>query len=221
MRTLLYGLNDEDTLLAIWKLLFSPPLRKHFGDKWSLEWSSNLIANFIDGGPAYKDRYDSLAKEVNAARSIRPKYSMASPPWSMVSLDMLIGFIPWVTPSFDRVLGALLTAGCALEKRFGEILPIAFFLRGGPGTSKETSFRICAPSQAVRASAEYWLIRAYVYRREELGHASLAPDDSHRIFSQHLYIDDRDGKKKSIFFETTDSFRREKEDFMEFLRDLD
>jgi hypothetical protein len=51
-------------------------------------------------------------------------------------------------------------------------------------------------------------------------HATLAPDEHGRTFSLHGYTD-QDGTKKSLFFETTNSFGREEEDFLEFLHDGD
>jgi hypothetical protein len=137
----------------------------------------------------------------------------------MVSLDMRVGLIPWVTPIFDQGLAILLSEGSALEKHFGNILPFAFFLQGGPGDSEETAFRICAPTQAVRAAAEHWLMRGYLWRREEGMHATVE-DDTGRMFSIHRYTD-QDGAEKTVFFETTDSFCHEEEDFQQFLRDRD
>jgi hypothetical protein len=132
---------------------------------------------------------------------------------------MRLGLVPWVTPTFDRGFAILLEHGSALEKRFGEVLPFAFFLRGGPGDSRQTAFRVCAPSNAVRASAEHWLMRGYLNRREEGPHATLAPDEAGRTFSLHHYIDEN-GTKKNILFETTVSFGREEEDFSDFLYGL-
>lgn len=134
----------------------------------------------------------------------------------MVSLDMQIALVPWITPIFDRGLAIFLKHGSALEKHFGDVLPFAFFLRGGPGDSPETAFRVCAPSNEVRVSAEYWLMRAYLDRRKEGPHATLAPDEAGRTFSLHHYIDQH-GARKRVFFETTDSLGREEEDFSDFL----
>lgn len=218
-RPLLHGLTDEESVLAIWKLLFSPPLREHFGSDWTYEWSSRLAANFADGNQvAFSDQYNSLAPDVEAALSRHPKYSMANAPWSMASLDMRLGLIPWITPIFDQAFAMLLSEGSALEKHFGDVLPFAFFLRGGPGDSKETAFRVCAPANAVRAGAEHWLMRAYLWRREQVLHATLAPDETGRTFSLHEYID-QTGIQKNVFFETTHSFGREKDDFQDFLHD--
>lgn len=60
-------------------------------------------------------------------------------------------------------------------------------------------------------------MRGYLNRREEGPHMTLAPDEAGRTFSQHHYIDQH-GAKETIFFETTDSFGREEEDFAEFLQ---
>ena len=48
-RLVLHGLNAGDSVLAIWKLLFSPKLQKHFGSGESFEWTKRLVANFADG----------------------------------------------------------------------------------------------------------------------------------------------------------------------------
>lgn len=215
---LLHGLNEEDSTAAVWNLLFSPHLRNHFGSGWSREWTIKLIETLASGDQeAFSKQYNSLSDEVRAALSGCPKYSMANPPWSMASLDMRLGLIPWVTPMFERPLAMLLSEGAALEKHFGEVVPIAFFLRGGPGDSKQTALRVCAPSNAVRAGAEHWLMRAYLWRREEGFHATLAPDEEGRTFSLHRYTD-RAGDRKDLFFETTGSFGREEDDFREFLQ---
>jgi len=215
----LHGLNGRDSITAIWKVLFSPTLREHFGSDRSLEWTEKLIANFAEGNQtAFSAQYKSLIPEVNAVMSICPEYSMSNPPWSMVSIDMLLGMIPWVTPAFDKGFAILLENGSALEKRFGEVLSFAFFLRGGPGDSKGTAFRVCAPTNPVRASAEHWLMRGYLVRRQQGFHATLAPDEAGRTFSLHRYTDQH-GIEKDVFFETTDSFGREEEDFREFLQD--
>lgn len=217
-RLLLLGLNGEESILAIWKLLFSPTLQKHFGSGNSLDWTKKLIAHFADGNEkAYSSQYNSLIPEVKAAMSRFPSFSISNPPWSMVSLDMRVGMIPWVTPMFDRGFGIFLENCCALEKHFGDVLPFAFFLRGGPGESRATAFRVCAPTNAVRVGAEYWLMRAYLDRQDDGPHATLAPDEADRTFSVHNYLD-KDGIHKKIFFETTDSFGREEEDFAEFLQ---
>ena len=215
-RPLLHGLTDEESVLVIQKLLFSPPLQKYFGSNWCHEWTSALVANFTTGNnAAFSDQYNSLVPEVKSVLSGHAKYSMASPPWSMVSLEMRIGLIPWITPIFDQGFQILLAEGSALEKHFGNVLPFAFFLRGGPGDSMDNAFRICAPTQAVRACSEHWLMRAYLWKREELSHATLS-DKSNRTFSAHRYIDS-DGVTKQVYFETTDSFGREEIDFQQFL----
>lgn len=134
-----------------------------------------------------------------------------------MSLDMRLALIPWVTPAFDRALATLLQNGSALEKHFGDVLPFAFFLRGGPGCSRETAFRVCAPMNAVRASAEHWLMRGYLTRQKEGSHASIS-DTAGQTFSVHHYVDPH-GLEKQAFFETTDSFGREEEDFQDFLHD--
>jgi hypothetical protein len=42
---------------------------------------------------------------------------MANLPWSMVSLDLMVGLIPWVSPLFDKML--LLIRG---RRRYGKTL---------------------------------------------------------------------------------------------------
>ncbi len=184
----------------------------------SFEWTEKLIAHFTDGNKsAFSTHYTSLIPEVKEAMSKCPEFSISNPPWSMVSLDMRVGMIPWITPLFERGFGIFLDNRCALEKRFGDVLPFAFFLRGGPGESRATAFRVCAPTNGVRVSAEYWLMRAYLDRPVDGPHATVASDDSAQTFSVHDYRDE-DGIDKKIFFETTDSFGREEEDFAEFLQ---
>lgn len=217
-RLLMHGLDGEDTVLAIWRFLFSPIIQKHFGSGHSLEWTKKLIANFADGNQtAFGAQYHSLIPEVKAAMSGFPEHSMSNPPWSMFSLDMRIGIIPWVSPGFEKWFATLLRNGSALEKHFGEVLPFAFFLRGGPGDSRESAFRVCAPTNTVRVSAEHWLMRAYLDGREQEAHFTKGPDEHNRSFSVHHYVDQH-GAKKSVFFETTDSFGREEEDFGDFLQ---
>jgi hypothetical protein len=46
-RFLLHGLNPEDSVIAVWKLLFSPSLRNLCGSEWSLRWCKNLIDSYI------------------------------------------------------------------------------------------------------------------------------------------------------------------------------
>lgn len=214
----LHGLNGEDAIRAVWKLLFSPALQKHFGSGQSLEWTKKLIAKFAEGDQsAFSAQYNSLIPEVKAALSIYPKYSILNPPWSMVSLDMRVGLIPWTTPLFDKGFAILLKSGSALEKHFGDVLPFAYFLRGGPGDSPENAFRVCAPTNAVRASAEHWLMRAYLCRKEEGSHATVGLDKTERMFSEHRYMD-VSGIWKRMYFETTDSMGREEEDFRDFLQ---
>jgi hypothetical protein len=159
-----------------------------------------------------------MADQVGKTLQKEPKPSLERPPWAMISLDMRIGLIPWVTPIFDQFLLALFSSGTAFEKHFGDVLPVAFITKGGPGDSKATAFRICAPSGPVRAGAEHWLMRAYLWRREHGFHASLAPDEDGRTFSMHGYTD-LEGVEKTIFFETTESFGREQDDFLQFLHE--
>ena len=218
-RSLLYGLNSEESLIAVWKLLFSPSLRNRFGSQWSLQWCKKLIVTYQRGDhDEVSAQYNSLVPQVQQVQSGEPKLSMEHPPWAMFSLDMRIGLIPWVSSGFDRGLLLLFSTGTAIEKHFGDILPLAFVHSGGPGDSEDTAFRICAPSGPARASAEYWLTRAYLRKREDGIHATLAPDYTGRRFSMHEYTD-LFGIKKRVFFETTLSLGREEEDFFEFLRD--
>jgi hypothetical protein len=217
-RLLVHGLNREDSVLAIWKLLFSPTLQGHLGAERSLEWTRSLVAKVAVGDRiAFSAQYKDLVPEVKGALSSCPKPSLANPPWSMVSLDMRIGLIPWVTPAFDEGFMILLKNGSALEEHFGVVLPFAYFLSGGPGNSRETAFRVCAPTSAVRASAEHWLMRGYLARREQGRHSTIE-DEAGKRFNVHWYID-QDGSEKQMFFETTLSFGREEEDFAEFLKE--
>jgi hypothetical protein len=214
---LFQGLNSEESLTVVWNLLFSPSLREYFGTGWSRQWCEDLIAIYRTGEDALFSReYESVAAKIHAFTAGEPRLSMQNPPWSMVSLDMMVGLIPWVSPLFDRGLLFLFSKGKALETHFGDILPIAFILSGGSGNSKDTAFRICAPNHPTRASAEHWLMRAFLTRREQGLHATLSPDEDERTFSLHRYKD-QDGIEREVYFETTDSFGREKDDFFEFL----
>ena len=195
-RTLLHGLNEEDSAAAVWNLLFSPQLRNHFGSGWSREWTYKLIENASGDQTTFSKQYNSLSDEVRAVLSACPRYSMANPPWSMASLDMRFGLIPWITPEFDRPLAMLLSEGSALEKHFGEIVPFAFFLRGGPGDSKQTAFHVCAPASTARAAAGDWLMHAYLRRRGEgfrRGFSTVCTriDESSRleVFQRHGEVD--------------------------------
>jgi hypothetical protein len=216
-QSLLHGLSSEQSLAVVWRLLFSPPLRAHFGPESSFRWCENLIGTYASGKHAeFIAEYNRMAAQVSRILREESQPSLERPPWAMISLDMRRGLIPWVTPIFDQSLLALLSSGTAFEKYFGDLLPIAFIPKGGPGDSTATAFRIHAPSAPVRASAEHWLMRAYLGRGERLLHASLSPDKDGRTFSMHVYMD-QGGIEKSIFFETTESFGREEDDFLEFL----
>ena len=213
----LHDLNARESLVAVWLLLFSPSLRQHFGPEWSLEWTRRLIRAFVVGDhDEFSGLYSRLSADICSIHSPSPSLSMANPPWSMISLDLMVGLIPWVSPLFDKMLLLLFAEGAAMEKHFGEVLPFAFVLSGGPGESRETAIRICAPNAPVRASAEHWLMRAFLSRRDLGLHATLGDDSVRRKFSMHAYTD-REGSKGRVFFETTQSFGREKEDFREFL----
>lgn len=214
--SLLYGLNSDESLIAFWKLLFSPSLRKHFGSEHSLQWCEKLIESFHAGDhAAFSARCVTMAAEGEAASSNQPPLSIENPPWAMLSLDMRIGMVPWANPIFGRFLLLFLATG-STNWRGKPVLPIAFVTSGGPGDSKETAIRIGAPSNDARVSAEYWLMRGFLWRREEGPHFSLAPDEQGRTFSMHDYTD-KSGQQKSIYFDTTDSFGREQDDFHKFL----
>lgn len=218
-RQLLYGLTSEQSLVVVWRLLFSPSLRKHFGPESSLQWCRDLIDTYASGNCAkFSAEYNRMAAQVGKVLQQQPKPSLERPPWAMISLDLRIGLIPWVTPIFDQFLLVLFSSGIALEKHFGDVLPVAFITKGGPGDSKARAFRIYAPSGPVRASAEHWLMLGYLWRRERGFHASLMPDEDGRRFSMHGYTDLK-GVERSIFFETTESFGREEDDFLQFLHE--
>lgn len=141
---------------------------------------------------------------------------MKNPPWAMLSLDLRFAMIPWATSGFDRSLLHLFSTGTAIDKHFGDILPLAFITSGGPGDSKETAFAFARRMGPARASAEHWLMRAYLQTREEGIHSTILSDATGQTFSMHGYTD-QDGIEKRVFFETTESSGREEEDFLEFL----
>jgi hypothetical protein len=217
----LYGLNSDECLLAFQRLLFSPSLQKHLGDQQSLRWCEQLIDAFHAGDQAaFNAHYRSMAVQVKAATSGLPGPSIDNPPWAMMSLDMLLGMIPWQTPMFERFLFLFLSTGSVMWKG-KPALPIAFILAGGPGDSKQTAIRICASSSVVRVSAEYWRKRAYLWIGEAGPHFTLSDDEHGRKFSLHSYKD-RSGEQKNLYFDITSSFGRENADFMEFLhQDVD
>lgn len=198
-------------------MLFSPSLRKRVGTEWSRRWCEELIGCFAEGDhAAFAEQYRDLALRFRRERDSEPRLSRENPPWAMMSPDMKVGMIPWVSPLFERALLMLMQEGAAPEKHFGEVVPIAFICSGGPGDSPDSAFRICAPCAAVRASAEHWLMRAFLLRRSQGLHATLSHSGSGRQFSLHRYKDG-EGEEKQVFFESTESFGREDEDFAEFL----
>jgi hypothetical protein len=136
----------------------------------------------------------------------------------MMSLDLRLGMIPWITPEFDRGLHTLLSTGTASEKHFGDVLPIAYLRSGGPGTTPENAIRVTAPCAPVRASTEHWIMRAYLHRKSEGVHASLRSGETGRTYSRHSYTD-MGGVERRIYFDTTLSRSREQEDFLEFLEE--
>ena len=218
-RAFLYGLNPEQSLTALWKLLFNPFLQEKLGFERTLHWCEDLVETVTVRNKAeFSTLYKEMAELATPLLLGAPKLSMANPPWSMISLDLRLGMIPWITPGiFDNSLFMLLSTGKSVEKHFGDILPIAFVTSGGPGNSPDTAIRVCAPNGPARASAEHWLMRAYLWRREEGMHASVE-DEEGRTFSKHRYTD-RNGQEQHVFFDTTNSLGREEEDFLEFLNE--
>ena len=202
-------------------MLFSPFLRERVCVKECFAFCDELIHLHFWAKPAeFVDAYERMAARLNKLLPEVPVPSLANPPWAMISLDMRNGLIPWVTPGFGEFLRILLLANDGrFEGAFGDELPIAFILHGGPGDSKETAFRLATPSGAVRASAEYWLVRTYLPRAEQRLHANLTPETDGRTFNMHRYLDQH-GVEKYIYFDTTRSLGREKEDFLECLREL-
>jgi hypothetical protein len=215
---LLYSLDSEQSQLALGKLLFSPPLRRHFGPEWTLAWSRDLIDLHLAGKPdECKALYNDLAPRVAAILQGLPAPSVENPPWAMISLDMFVGAIPWVSPIFDRFLLLFLSLNGAVPTPRGKALALAFVASGGPGSTADTAIRICAPGPTTRVSAEHWIMRAFLERPQSGTHLSLVGKDG-RHFSQHLYSD-ASGAQQSIYFETTASWNREQEDFLDFLYD--
>jgi hypothetical protein len=215
--SLLHGLNPRQSLLALWKLMFSPALQLHFGPEWTLGWCEDLLRSFIaEDDEGFRAQYDDLAGEIEPLVSGDLRPSIKNLPWAMMSLDLRTGMIPWVTPLFDRGLHLLLSTGTATERHFGDVLPIAFCRAGGPGTSTENAIRISAQSGHVRAAAEHWIMRAYLERELEGMHASLKAKSTGRTYSRHNYTDAA-GAELAIYFDTTESWNREQADFLEFL----
>jgi hypothetical protein len=217
--SLLHGLNPRQSLLALWKLIFSPSLQLHLGPEWSLGWCEDLLRSFIDEDEeGFRAQYNDLVGEIEPLVSGDLRPSIRNLPWAMMSLDLRIGMIPWVTPLFDRALHLLLATGTATEGHLGDVLPIVFFRAGGPGTSVENAIRISAQCRHVRAAAEHWIMRAYLERELEGMHASLKSNSNGRTYSRHNYTD-ASGAELAIYFDTTEARNREQEDFLEFLEE--
>jgi hypothetical protein len=215
--SLLYGLNDEQSLLAVWKLLFSPPLQQRVAPEESLNFCKRLIEHCAKrDAEGFASEFLDIERLVTEASTDTQRPSIDNPPWSIFSIDMRVGIFPWVSPLLDRFLFFLLSNGSITHDYFGRVLPIAFVLSGGPGDTKDSAIRICAPSQGARISAEYWLIRAFLDVREQGAHFTLSPDEYGRQFSLHNYTDIR-GNHRSLYFETTESFGQERENFLRFL----
>jgi hypothetical protein len=220
LRLLLRGLNEEQSFAAFSLMLFSPFLRERVCVKEYLDCCDTLIDRHFFKKPAkFVAEYERMAKRLNKLLPEMPMPSLANPPFAMISLDLRHGLIPWVTPGFGEFLRILLSADRGFEGAFADELPIAFVLHGGPGDSKETAFRLATPSGKVRAWAEYWLARIYLPRAEQRLHARLTPEADGRTFNMHRYLDQH-GAEKYIYFETTRSLGREKEDFLECLQEL-
>jgi hypothetical protein len=218
---LLRGLNEGQSFEAFSHILFSPFLRERVCVRECLACCDELIRLHSFGKPAqFVAEYERMAERLNKLLPEMPTPSLANPPWAMISLDLRNGLIPWVTPGFGEFLRILLlSTDRGFEGAFGDELPIAFVLHGGPGDSKETAFRLATPSGTVRASAEYWLVRTYLPRAEQRLYATLTPEPDGRTFNMHRYLDQR-GAEKYIYFDTTRSLSREKEDFLECLQEL-
>lgn|GEM_PF-5256392 len=213
----LHGLNREQSLLAVWMLLFSPLLRTKIGAAASLEWTHSLIDDFERGDDeSFSRRYREMDESTRTIQAEHTKPSIQNPPWSMLSLDLRIAAFPWVSPMFDRFLLMVLSTGSAMEKHFGDVLPFAFIVSGGPGDTPQTAIRICAPSQAVRASAEHWIMRAFLHRREEGSHFNVGQAELGRLISVHNYTA-TNGEERSIFFDISSSFDHEREDFISLI----
>jgi hypothetical protein len=219
-RLLLRGLDESQSFDVFLHLLFSPFLREHLCIKECLTFCDKLIEHHVSGRRAqFVAEYERMAERLNKLLPEMPMPSLAKPPWAMISLDLRNGLVPWVTPGFGEFLRILLTTDRGFEGAFGDELPIAFILHGGPGDSKETAFRIAAPSGAVRASAEYWLKRICLPPTRPILHTNLNPGADGRRFNLHHDVDQHGGDKY-MYFETTRSFGREKEDFLECLQEL-
>lgn len=217
----LYGLNQEQSLIAVWKLLFSPLLQTKIGSAASFQWTRSLIDDFERGdNESFCRRYWEMDKSARALLAYEPKPSIQNPPWSMLSLDLRIAAFPWVSPMFDRFLLMVLSTGSAMEKNFGDVLPFAFVISGGPGDTPQTAIRICAPCQTVRASAEHWLMRAFLHRREEGSHFNVGQAELGRLISVHTYTA-INGGERSIFFDISSSFGQEEADFLSLLESID
>jgi hypothetical protein len=179
--------------------------------KECLACCDELIRLHSFGKPAqFVAEYERMAERLNKLLPEMPVPSLTNPPCAMISLDLRNGLTPWVTPGFGEFLRILLlSTDGRFEGAFGDELPIAFILHGGPGDNKETAFRLATPSGAVRASAEYWLVRTYLPRAEQRLYASLNPEADGRTFNMHRYLDQH-GAEKYIYFDTARSAGKRK-----------
>jgi len=220
--SLLHGLTPRDSILALHKLLFRRSLQAHFGADHTFDWCIALLKTLAaEDHAGFTAHYNAMAAQVRALTATYPRPSIDHPPPAMISMDMLVGAIPWISPLFDRCLLQFLLTGGAVpdplrQKTKANVLALAFVLSGGPGEREDTAIRICAPCPSTRVAAEHWIMRAYLWRMAEGSHYALGPTDDLRTFSLHTYTD-LSGRKRNIYFDTTASFGREEADFLDFL----
>jgi hypothetical protein len=71
-----------------------------------------------------------------------------------------------------------------------------------------------------RAFAEHWLMFFYKASYSKRFHATTMPDEDSRRFSMHKLEASGRGEE-FLFFETTESWQREGDDFRDFLREYE
>src|SRR4051812_37064894 len=110
-QSLLAGLTPEDALLTFRKILFRPSLEDRIGTSLVSAWCVDLLQSAKDP-EAFASRYNNIADHMHRIAPSGPAPSMENLPWSMISIDLMIAAVPWVTPLFNRWLHRfLLTRG--------------------------------------------------------------------------------------------------------------
>ena len=211
------GLTTEQSLKTVCAHLFEPNLIANFITYDSaLGWCDSFVSALLEDR-----RWDAICQyrqmKKDVLRELRslPDRSLTHPPFSMASKDGFFASVPWELPGHEYILNGIIS-GDECPNVYGKLLRIAFVTGGGPGDSPDNAIRIRASTQGIRASAEHWLVRLYKPSYVTGAHINLEPDSHGRHFSQHI-LRSAEGHNSSMFFDITDSYAREEQDFIEFL----